>query len=268
MKFSSTRHPVSMLVAIATTAVLGAAIAQAQPPQVPPEQHPPNREPAQQQTPPPPTDQQDPRWNDQDNPNRLDPARERSTDIDRSQPRETDTRGATTTGQSQPDAQFVNEALQSGRTEIASARLAQERASNDEVKAFARELERDHTQLNSRLESLQGAGGGQGNANAPGQPGTPGAMGEGRAASAHGSSMTGELQQLSRKSGAEFDREFLSMQVRHHQESIRKFEAAANRSGAQASGNDSVASVAREALPVLRRHAERAQTLSRQVDAG
>lgn len=275
MKRHSTPHRASLLATVVATALLGSALVHAQPPQVPPEQQPPNREPSQQPI-PPPTDQHDPRWDDRNPPNRLDPDPDR-TDSERRDTRDSDTRGNTANtrnadanarNQAQPDVQFINEALQSGRMEIASARLAQERASSDEVKAFARELERDHSQLNTRLESLQGGtGSGPGNAHAPGQPGTPGGMGEGRAANAQGSGMSGELQQLSRASGAEFDRAFLSMQVRHHQESIRKFEAAANRSGAQAGGNDSVASMAREALPVLKRHAERAQTLSRQVDS-
>lgn len=281
MTIRSFRHSASLPALLAATAVLGASIVQAQPPQVPPEQRPPT----QQQT-TPPTDPQVPRQNDRDNTDRdpadrLDPARKPATGANSSSGQ--DNRGGQP-AQNPADTTFVNEALASGRTEIAAARLAQERASNDDVKAFARELERDHLQLNSKLEALQRSGpsqaSGAGQASSPGQGGSlapqqggssgaaasSAAAGASGAATAHGNMSSG-LHDLARKTGAEFDREFLNLQIRHHQESIRKFEAAANRTAAMpaASGGSSVASVAREALPELRRHAERAEELSQQV---
>ncbi len=266
------------LLGLAAASILGTAIVQAQPPQVPPEQLPPNRQPNEQQT--PRTDRVPDEHNTRTPPNRLDPETERTqrqSETDRERDREASRRGqdqnsnsARSSGEtdaphSQEDAQFVRDAMASGRTEIAMARLAQERASREEVKEFARELERDHTRLNGQLESLASSANQQGNAHAPGQPGTPGRMGQGTPANTPaGDAMGGQLQQLSSKSGADFDREFLSHQVRHHEESIRKFEAAANRGGQNQSGAGSTAAtVAREALPVLKRHLQRAQSLSR-----
>lgn len=310
MKIRSTR-PVFVIAALSASAVLGAAMAHARSPQVPQQQE----RPAQQQT--PTTDQQ--RQTQRDNINRADPTQNgpaagRDNDSRGNQTGQTGVAGQAVQNQAhnQADTQFIAEALASGRSEIATARLAQERASHEDIEAFARDLERDHTQLNARLEALQRSGAGNtstaaqtgsmlqtgataqtgaaartgatgtisqtgmeghsgeagtagSNAKTPGQPGTTGAMGEGTATAHAGKGR--ELQELSGKSGEDFDKAFLSMQVRHHQESIRKFETAAKRSGgtSSADGANSAASVAREALPVLRRHAARAQELSQQL---
>jgi len=148
---------------------------------------------------------------------------------------------------------FVTKALESGRKEVAAARAAQQRASDERVRELARTIERDHTQLNARLQSLTTAGAGAA------------ADGSDRPADFHPGMRQGDDprsdkgdkgDKLETLQGAAFDREYLAMQVRMHGKSIAMYQAASD----DASRPD-VQALAREALPTLRRHAEQAKTL-------
>lgn len=247
------RHRVLLVRVLIAAAVLSASIALAQHHQAPPERSPSNPGSTQLSMSLPP--------NDQHNARRALRASGHSSGA-----------GDGAVGLAGQDVKFIKEALASGRTEVATARLAQERASSEEVKAFARALASDYAQINSRLESLQpgdarqrpGTGRAGRNATAPGQPGTPGPLGEVPADGGRGA-LTRELRALSRTPDSEFDQAFLNLQLRYHTRSIQAFEAVINNAGDAALGSNAAAELAREALPVLRRHTERAQALSQRV---
>lgn len=52
------------------------------------------------------------------------------------------------------DGMFVKKAAAGGRAEVALARLAQERSQDEDVKAFAARMEKDHGAANAQLERL------------------------------------------------------------------------------------------------------------------
>ncbi|MFA5589848.1 MAG: DUF4142 domain-containing protein [Lysobacteraceae bacterium] len=190
--------------------------------------------------------------------------------------RNTDTRDV---WDSWSEGEFVHQAVASGRAEIAAARLALQQARSPEVKAFASELEREHTRLNQRLLSLQTAH------SMRMQPGsttkdafvdaadptamvatpTPAAAPDQDSKAAprrhfHPPS----LQALSYKHGIEFDLAFMDWQINHHHAALRRFEVAAERTNDNA-GAAGASSLARDALPSLRQHVARAEELARQL---
>lgn len=190
--------------------------------------------------------------------------------------RNTDTRDV---WDSWSEGEFVHQAVASSRAEIAAARLALQQARSPEVKAFATELEREHTRLNQRLLSLQTAH------SMRMQPGsttkdafvdaadptamvatpTPAAAPDQDSKAAprrhfHPPS----LQALSYKHGIEFDLAFMDWQINHHHAALRRFEVAAERTNDNA-GAAGASSLARDALPSLRQHVARAEELARQL---
>lgn len=155
-----------------------------------------------------------------------------------------------------PSAQdFVAKALKSGRMEVAAARTAQQRATDPRVKQLAQTIERDHTQLNGRLEALDREGAGM--ANRDDEPGArPTGMGAVDDAGTDDKGKIDKADKLAGLQGAAYDREYVAMQVKMHEKSIAMFEAASTKGD-----NAEVQALAREALPTLRKHAEQARTL-------
>lgn len=156
---------------------------------------------------------------------------------------------------------FLAKAIKSGRMEVEGARTAQQRASDPRVREFAQVIERDHTQLNGRLEAVHPRGDDsrpvmgsrqltdmahEGMAHEDMRP----ADDMGRKAK------KGDMDKLMSLQGAEFDREYVAMQVKMHEKSIAMYEAASTQGD-----NTEVQALARDALPTLRRHAEQARSL-------
>jgi putative membrane protein len=72
-----------------------------------------------------------------------------------------------------------------------------------------------------------------------------------------------EYDRLSKKTGAEFDRDYMSMMVKDHMQDIQEFQNEAN------SGQDpDVKALAAKALPTLREHLRMAENAEKQVGAG
>lgn len=177
------------------------------------------------------------------------------------------------------EGEFVHQAVASGRAEIAAARLALQQARSPEVKAFASELEREHTRLNQRLLSLQAAHSTQMQAGGTTKdafvdaadptamvatPTTATAPDQASKAAPRRYFHPPSLQALSYKHGVEFDLAFMDWQINHHQAALRRFEVAAERTNDNA-GAAGASSLARDALPSLRQHVARAEELARQL---
>jgi putative membrane protein len=141
------------------------------------------------------------------------------------------------------DAAFVKKAADGGLAEVALAKLAQEKASSDEVKAFAAKLEKDHTQANTELTQVAS----QKNVTLPSAP----------------SKMHQAKQdKLSKLSGAEFDKAYVAAMVEDHQKDVRDFQRQAT-SGADAD----VKAFAAKTLPTLKDHLQHVQELAKSVGA-
>ena len=136
------------------------------------------------------------------------------------------------------DRSFVGEALTGGLAEAEAGKMAAEKATGPEVKAFGEQLEKDHSAANLKLAQIASSKGI-----------TPSEAVEG----AH----RVQLDDLARLSGEEFDRAFLErFGVAAHEESIRNFERQAKE------GHDpDIRAFAEQTLAVLRTHLQRAQEL-------
>lgn len=142
---------------------------------------------------------------------------------------------------SSQDKKFIEEAAMSSQMEIKMGQLAAERASNPEIKNFGQRMVTDHTKANKELMSL---------------------------AQQKGVSVKTDLDrgkqrkidELAKKSGAEFDREYMKEMTKDHKEDIKKFDKQAKQ------GQDpDIKSFASRTLPTLQEHGRMAEQIQPQV---
>jgi putative membrane protein len=141
------------------------------------------------------------------------------------------------------DQKFVMEAAQGSMMEVELGRLASQKASNADVKAFAQRMVTDHGTASTRLEQ------------AVSQKGVtlPRTLPR---------DMRNEMDKLTRAAGAEFDRMYMSDMVKHHRKDVADFEKQAEK------GSDpAVRAFAQQTLPTLREHLRMAQELATRVGA-
>jgi putative membrane protein len=134
------------------------------------------------------------------------------------------------------ERRWVNKVADSGTTELNLAKLATEKASNPEVKSFAQKLVDDHTKVQDELKSLAS----QKNVELDVED-----LGSDRA-----------HKRLSKKSGMEFDQEFVEQMVDMHEADVKLFEKAAS------DGKDpALKSFAAKHVDHLRQHLQQAESL-------
>jgi putative membrane protein len=147
-------------------------------------------------------------------------------------------------GQSQQQVEkFVQKAMASGQMEVQMGKLGQQQGQDPQVKALADALVRDHTQANQRLQQIAS---------------TKNISQDQK----HGDHQKHQqhVQQLQSKTGAEFDKEFVRMAIKHHKKDIQEFEKA------QTQINDTeLKSFVTETLPKLRQHEQMAQAAAKTV---
>lgn len=133
---------------------------------------------------------------------------------------------------------FFQQALQSGVADVAAARSAQLRAASAEVRAFAQQMEHEHSEHNLELAQAGGLD-------------LPEPDERQRA----------ELQALDRLQGEAYDQAWLKHMAKCHRNAIRLYERELGQDGAGGP-------LAEEVLPRLRAHAERISQLQQQAGAG
>jgi putative membrane protein len=140
---------------------------------------------------------------------------------------------------SSADHKFLLEAAQGGMAEVEASRLAMERASSQDVKQFAQQLMKDHTDANEKLMQIAQDKGVQ----LPKQ------------LQGHHKQM---MDRLSKLQGQEFDRAYMrEMGLKDHKKDIQQFEKQARQ------GKDpELKTFAEETLPVLQKHLSMAQKVS------
>lgn len=136
------------------------------------------------------------------------------------------------------DRKFLQRAAADNQMEVAVSQMAAQKASHPDVKAFAQKLIDDHTSAVQQITQLAQSKGVQ--------------LGE------KGGHKAGS--RLSSLSGQEFDRAYMTMQVRHHQKDVAEFERQS-----KSNGDPEVRALAEKLLPTLREHLERARTVSSEV---
>lgn len=133
---------------------------------------------------------------------------------------------------------YVEKAGRSDLFEIESSRLALNRASDAEVKAFARMMTEDHAKSSERIKAA---------ASKDGVPMKPPALDADKKA---------KLEALERAQGAEFDRMYLTEQAAGHEQALQLHRAYAAGGTAPA-----LRSAAEEIAPVVQAHLQRVTAL-------
>ena len=140
-------------------------------------------------------------------------------------------------GISRQDQQFLNYAAQDNQAEIQICLLAEKKAQNLAVKAFARLMVDDHVQVESQLAAVVNGGGVT----------VPSGVGEdGRKT----------LAQLGPLSGPGFDRQFIADQIKDHSHDVQRYSQEP-----RATQNQAVRQFASMTRPILEQHLQLARAV-------
>ncbi len=139
---------------------------------------------------------------------------------------------------------FLKAAAQGQQAEIALGQLATQKASNPDVKQFGAHMIEDHQKASQEVQQL---------------------------ASKEGVRLPMQLsekhkhkqQELSKLSGEEFDRAYMQYMVQNHTKEVKEFEQ-----NAQQITDQDVKKWASSAVPVLKEHLQKAQTIAASIGVG
>jgi putative membrane protein len=138
---------------------------------------------------------------------------------------------------------FATNAAQGGMAEVELGRLATQRAGDVSVREFGARMVADHSRANSELKSIAGQKGIQ----------LPTEL---------NSEQKSEMEKLSKMSGAEFDKEYMSAMLKDHGTDVKDFDTQAKE------GNDpEIKAFAGKTLPTLQQHLQMAQQAAQKVGA-
>ena len=137
---------------------------------------------------------------------------------------------------SRSDRKFVEEAAQGGMAEVELGKLAQQHAASDQVKQFGSKMAADHQKANEQLKKIAAAKG----INLPADM----SSGDRR-----------EFDKLQKKTGADFDREYMKDMVSDHKKDMKDFQSAA-----KSAEDPEIKNFASSTLPTLQQHLEMAQS--------
>jgi putative membrane protein len=142
------------------------------------------------------------------------------------------------------DRQFMDKAAIAGMAEIEMGRLAQQKASNDQVKQFGQRMVEDHGKANSELKQV---------------------------ASDKGVELPTSLdpkhqqaiEKLQKLSGTEFDRAYMTMMVEDHTLDVAEFDRQTT-----IAQNEKLRQFAQKSLPILQEHLKLAKSIQGQLSGG
>jgi len=137
------------------------------------------------------------------------------------------------------DRSFLTKAAEGGMAEVELGRLASQRASDPQVKQFAQRMVTDHTKANDQLKQIASGKNVQLPADIP-------------------ASARRERDRLSKLSGAQFDREYMSHMTSDHKKDTSLF-----RSAAKSAKDPDIRQFATSTLPTLEEHLQVAQSLAK-----
>lgn len=139
------------------------------------------------------------------------------------------------------DQTFLKKAIEGGMAEVQLGQLAQKNASNSSVKQFGERMVTYHSKANDQAKSLAA----QKNITPP---------------TSLNSKDQATYRSLSAKTGAEFDKAYITAMIKDHNEDIAEFRHQAN------SGTDpDIKAWAAKTLPTLEEHLKMAQDIAKQL---
>lgn len=136
------------------------------------------------------------------------------------------------------DTTFVKEAASGGLMEVELGQMAQQMATNPRVRSFGEMMVRDHSTANSELKSL---------ASAKNMMLSDSMMKKHR----------DHVEAMRKMTGKTFDKHYMDMMVKDHNEDIRKFERASTNSA-----DADLKAWAGKTLPVLKMHQDSAKAIN------
>lgn len=144
---------------------------------------------------------------------------------------------------SSADRQFLHKAAEGGQAEVQLGQLAQEKAQDPKVKQFGERMVKDHSEANQKLESL---------------------------ASSKGVDVPTKLNakdektkdELSKLSGAQFDRAYMNHMVKDHTKDVSEF-----RKESKSAKDPDVKQFAAQTLPTLESHLKEAKSVAPETRA-
>jgi putative membrane protein len=141
------------------------------------------------------------------------------------------------------DRNFVEKAVQHNIAEVETGKLAASKASSDEVKKFGQQMVDDHGKANDELKQIASSKG----VSPPDGPDRR-----------HQRAM----KDLEKRSGAEFDRTYMSQMVKDHEEDVKEF-----RDTAKNAKDPDIKAYADKQVPVLTQHLDMARKVASSVGA-
>jgi len=136
---------------------------------------------------------------------------------------------------SRSERRFIEKAMQDGMEEVEMSKLASDKAQNARVKEFAKRLVDDHSKSNAELTRLAGAKGVT----------LPAAIDAGHQR---------KMERMAKKSGADFDREYMSDMLGDHQKNVRD-----HQSMAKSAKDADIRKYAATMVPTLEQHLQMAK---------
>jgi len=170
---------------------------------------------------------------------KKDDATTTTTTADTATPADTGTPTAAAPVADSHAAQFLTDAIRGDNAEIKAGQAAQSMGSSQGVKDFGKMLVDDHTKARDQASQVAMA------MNVPVPSDTPPEADK-------------DLKMAMGMSGAGFDKDFIAMEVKDHQKDIAKFEAEA-----KSSDPSQVTDLAKQTVPVLKKHLQTAQSLQK-----
>ena len=149
---------------------------------------------------------------------------------------------AGTTDIAMGDRNFVKDMAAGGQAEVALSEMAQQKATSPDVKAFAALMVRDHSRAGQELKSI---------------------------AAKHNIELNADLddhakdlrERLAKKSGADFDRDYMKAMVDDHEQAVDDA-----KDKAEHSDNADIKEWASKTLPTLQQHLERAREINEALE--
>lgn len=136
------------------------------------------------------------------------------------------------------DQKFIMDAAQDGMAEVELGQLAQQKASNPEVKSFGQKMVEQHTQANEELKSIAS----KNNVTLP---------------TDLEAKLKANVDRLSKLEGEQFDKAYMQHMVQDHKKAVSLFEKTS-----KSAKNEDVKQFAAKTLPTLRDHLQNAQTVN------
>ncbi|MFD2965433.1 MULTISPECIES: DUF4142 domain-containing protein [Olivibacter] len=151
---------------------------------------------------------------------------------------DTSTMSTDTTAAQTEDAKFATEAASGGLAEVELGKLAEQKASDAKVKEFGAMMVKDHSKANEELKALAA----KKNIALPAAP---------------AEEKQKKMQEISAKTGADFDKAYVEEMLADHKKDVTLFEEASNRVQ-----DPEMKQFIDKTLPVLRTHLDHIQKIA------